>query len=380
MGQASQTIVQDAVPERPDRKLWRSARTAWFIALLLWSWMCLYGASDLLVWRWSVIIAWPIGLWVVVLIHELGHAAAAWMAGWRVAAVAVGPVGFHWLNKEFAFVPRSKRTEFEGFVLPLPSRPEVWTLGREMLISAGGPAANLLFAAILFSLWRYAPEPISQESVDLSLVAFSGALGSLCIGVGALMPAPEGQSASDGDHLRGAGQTSVSEWKRSRAIAYLHALLHYQLRLRDLPLWIVDEASKVATEEGGELRRLQDTIVIGMLLDSAPVDLVETRRLLDEYRQRHGASEWLDNCDAYFAAVWERDGATARSRLWRGEGVAELKPLALAAEAAVLAREGEPNAARGLVGQMRAANRERAIFPDHTFRDIGRQIEALLPG
>ena len=206
-------------------------------------------------------------------------------------------------------------------------------------------------------------------------MALAGAIGSLCIGVGALVPAEEGQTGTDGDQLRAAMRSSQAEWERNRAITYLRALPHYQLRLRDLPRWIVNEASEVAAREGGAFQQLQDTILIGMILDSAPVDMLEVRQMLDDYRRRYGPSEWLDSCDAYFTAIWEGDAGKARSLLWRGDSHPELGALSAAAEAAVLAREGDGNAARALIEQMHAANRARSIFPDHTFRDIGGQIE-----
>ena len=86
--------------------------------------------------------------WLVILIHEIGHAMAALLSGWRVAVFAAGPLGIHLVNRGFAFIPRSKRTEMEGFVLPLPASAAVFTRVRNAVIDASGPAISLLVAVV----------------------------------------------------------------------------------------------------------------------------------------------------------------------------------------------------------------------------------------
>ena len=153
-----------------------------------------------------------------------------------------------------------------------------------------------------------------------------------------------------------------------------------KLRLRDLPSWIVEEARVESGAAGGDLKRAYDSLVIGIVLDTTPVDKAQARRLLDEFRGKYGASAWLDSCDAYFTAVWEGDVERARDRLWRGEEAKdEMKPMLRAADAAVHARTGDAERTRVLLSQMHEAVRKRSPFPDPTFREIQRQIEALLP-
>jgi hypothetical protein len=57
-----------------------------------------------------------------------------------------------------------------------------------------------------------------------------------------------------------------------------------------------------------------------------------------------------------------------------------MKALCAAADAAVLAAEGEREEADVRLGQMRDAVRERSLFLDRTFRDIGRQVAAIRRG
>jgi len=77
--------------------------------------------------------------------------------------------------------------------------------------------------------------------------------------------------------------------------------------------------------------------------------------------------------------VWEGDAARARASLWQGSYNEESKALMLAAEAAVLAREGRATEASQKLRKMRSAIKKEAVFPDHTFRDIDRQIQAIMP-
>jgi len=401
VGDVSQAVEQ-AGRSWLSRNFWTVAHQLLGWTLFIWSFICFFGASDNVGWRWLVILGWPVVVWIVIVVHELGHAAATIAVGWRVVAIAMGPIAFHLWNRDFAVVPRSKRTEVEGFVLPLPANQKVFTVPRKALISTGGPAANILLAGMLF-VASSAPAEAAfcgqlgatpagfagelPEDADLSacfgpaidwtLIYFGAALASLASGLGSLMPAGANRSGTDGDHLIGMMRSTRAEWRKYRAYSYLRMLLEHQTRLRELPRWLVDEASVEAEQEGGALQQAHEMMLIGMVLDSPPVDLEQTRSLLDAHRKSYGPSEWLNCCDAYFSAVWEGDADRARSLTWTGERSDELRPLFLAAEAATLAREGKDAAARETLALMRTANRERSIFPDHTFRDIGRQIEAV---
>lgn len=139
------------------------------------------------------------------------------------------------------------------------------------------------------------------------------------------------------------------------------------------------DAQNETAAAGGDFERAYDSLVIGIVLDSPPVDTLRTRELLDDFRAKYGASAWFDSCDAYFTAVWEGDGERARQRLWRGDAEDAMKPMLYAADAAVKARLGEAQMARASLRRMREAIRKNSAFADPTFRDIERQIEALLP-
>jgi hypothetical protein len=192
-----------------------------------------------------------------------------------------------------------------------------------------------------------------------------------------LTPSSRSARSSDIQQLLQLARTNDEAWRKQRAVGWLYGLAKHKVRLRELPLWMLDEARHVARSESREARFAVDALIVGIVLDSPPVDLWEARRLLDQFREDHGRSAWLDCCDAYFTAVWEEDAEAGRAKLWRGEIDDDLRPLALAAEASVLAREGDKTAAVTLLAQMLDAVR-KAPFTDRTFRDIGRQIEGVL--
>lgn len=323
-------------------------------------------------------IAWVFSAFTAVLVHELGHAVAAVLCGWGIAVFAAGPVGLQVHNRDFAIIPRSRRTEAEGFVMSLPLSSRVWTRERYAVIVGGGPAASLLQTAVAIALavhWA----PSSGSGLDLFALSSGFALASGATSLSTLTPGSRVNGNADIQNFLRTLRTDELQWSRERALNWLFSLTKNKLRLRDLPHWMIEEAREQVGAIGGDLQRAYDSLIIGIVLDSPPVDRTDTRNRLDEFRRKYGGSAWLDSCDAYFTAVWEGDAAEARRRLWHGDGDEDMRPMILAADAAVSAREGDGRVARVLLAQMRDAVRKRSIFPDLTFRDIERQIEGLLP-
>jgi len=260
--------------------------------------------------------------------------------------------------------------------LPLSSR--VWTRERYAVIVGGGPAASLLQTAVAIALavhWA----PSSGSGLDLFALSIGFALASGATSLSTLTPSSRVNGNADIQNFLRTLRTDELQWSRERALNWLFSLTKHKLRLRDLPHWMIEEAREQVGAIGGDHQRAYDSLIIGIVLDSAPVDRTDARKRLDDFRSKYGGSPWLDSCDAYFTAVWEGDAALARRRLWRGDGDEDMRPMILAADAAVSAREGDGRVARVLLAQMRDAVRKRSIFPDLTFRDIERQIEGLLP-
>jgi hypothetical protein len=325
---------------------------------------------------WIGYFVFFLSYWLAILIHEFGHAAAAVACGWRVVIFAVGPIGYNFHNREFAFIPRSKREELAGFVFSIPKEPRVWTRLRKALFIAAGPLASVCTAAMAFVV-AISARAVDAGSFNASLMVAGFGLISMATAFNTLTPSARAARKSDIQQLIHTLRTSELTWQQERAVGWLYALAKHKVRLRELPEWMLKEAQQVAKQDNEGYRFAVDALSVGIVLDSPPVDLTKARALLNQFRAAHGQSPWLDSCDAYFTAIWEADAERASAKLWRGQVEEDLRPLALAAEAAVFARQGDKAAARSLLSQMREAVR-KSPFTDHTFRDIGRQIEALL--
>jgi hypothetical protein len=317
-----------------------------------------------------------LGLWFALFVHELGHASAAIVCRWKVAVFVVGPLGFHVHNRQLAYVPRPKRLELAGFVVSSPRSPAVWTRARTAIFFAGGPVASLILVALSAIVAITSQTSVPPDGINPSIAAAGLALFSAWIAFATLTPRPRGKRRSDIQNFVHILRVDESDWRKTRGLGRLYALAQHQVRLRDVPSWMLEDARAATVDT--ELQPGFDALVIGAVLDSRPVDKRSARELIDGYRRQHGDNSWLAFCDAYFTAIWERDPVLARARLQDGASEDQLKPLALAAKASVVALEGDHATAKLLLSQMREAVTRDSTFADLTFRDIGRQIEELI--
>lgn len=375
MATQEQTISETS---NESRDLWRFINRGGSWVLLAFSiigFMSAFGSGFGFYAAW---VLWLASYFVAVLVHELGHAFAAILCGWRVVVFAAGPLGWQTHNGNVTLIPRAQRTEAEGFVLSAPTSAELWTRARYATIIAGGPVASLILTAIAAAAAVHWASPV-EHGLDWSAFAGGFAFAAAATAFSTLTPDGRRGRETDIENLLRTLRTDDRKWCRHRALGWLFALTKYKLRLRDLPLWMLADAQNETAAAGGDFERAYDSLVIGIVLDSPPVDTLRTRELLDDFRAKYGASAWFDSCDAYFTAVWEGDGERARQRLWRGDAEDAMKPMLYAADAAVKARLGEAQMARASLRRMREAIRKNSAFADPTFRDIERQIEALLP-
>jgi Zn-dependent protease len=85
---------------------------------------------------------------VSVLVHEIGHAVAAWAVGWRVHLIVVGPFAF--APRQRKFIPlgnRRQRPDFLGWVHVTPPPDSGWIKGA-IPIKLGGAMGNLALGAV----------------------------------------------------------------------------------------------------------------------------------------------------------------------------------------------------------------------------------------
>ncbi|MBO6575545.1 MAG: hypothetical protein JJ896_11130 [Rhodothermales bacterium] len=137
-------------------------------------------------------------LWLIVLVHELGHVSGGLAAGFRFVLLAAGPIVF--ARRSGLSLNRSLAT-FAGLAVSVPHRPETEGLaGRMALVVAGGPAASLIvgLTAVLVALSMTVSG--GTQSVVRALIALFG-LGSTLTGAATLIPVTAGGIPNDGARL-----------------------------------------------------------------------------------------------------------------------------------------------------------------------------------
>jgi hypothetical protein len=135
--------------------------------------------------------------WMPLLIlHELGHAAAAKMLGWQVREIVIGFGQELWRWQFGETRVRVKLAPVEGYVLPAPRSAELIRM-KSMLIYAAGPGAELLLlGAMLIVL---GPHYVFGASDDAAQVATQSLAIAILIGAGFnLLPFRTDGGISDG--------------------------------------------------------------------------------------------------------------------------------------------------------------------------------------
>jgi hypothetical protein len=308
----------------------------------------------------------------VTLIHEMGHAVAALACGWRITVFSVRPIGLHMPSRTLAWLPRGHDNDAGGYVAAVPGRLDHGTPERWISILAAGSTACLLLAAIALLLRETWLRGVDTRGLIASNFSLALAIQACVSAFGSLVP----HGRSDGAQLLTAARRD-SQWLLHRPCAWMLTLLEYNTRLRDLPEWLL-AAHRAVPHPGPEGDRHADGIDIGRALDSNPPDYGRARALIDAYRERYGASAWLDSCDAYLVAIGEGDAEKAAARLWRGTPDPHAQAMQAAAKAAVFALQGDETGMKAELRAMRRAVRARSPYRNATFRDIERAIRSAL--
>lgn len=121
---------------------------------------------------------------ICVFIHEIGHAIAAKLVGWRVHLIAIGSWAFSPRRKKIFRIPRSSDSKkLAGWVLATPPRESGWDKGAIPFLF-GGAAGNLLAGVLLinFALTTY------EEELHFSVVLIGLAASSVLLAVANLVP------------------------------------------------------------------------------------------------------------------------------------------------------------------------------------------------
>jgi hypothetical protein len=107
-------------------------------------------------------------LFLGILVHELGHAAAGLLAGFEFRRLVVGPLAFTREARRYRLRFMGKRFLAGGYTMMLPPSPEGLRRGW-LLFGAGGPIATLLlFGLVPFLPWRLLAEALLMANLILA--------------------------------------------------------------------------------------------------------------------------------------------------------------------------------------------------------------------
>lgn len=95
----------------------------------------------------------PAFFFLVIFVHEMGHALAAWALGYRVHFIAVGSHGFNPVKRKFQKVTDYSDNEVAGFIQYSPNWPLKSRWG-EVIVSLAGPLATILLGIILLEFHK----------------------------------------------------------------------------------------------------------------------------------------------------------------------------------------------------------------------------------
>lgn len=186
-------MLHDPAPRRPMRrgeKIAAAACTVVFTGLLLAELASNFEPVKLT-------FLFMVLFWVPALVvHELGHALAAWSVGWRVSEIVIGFGAELFRFRYSGTAVRVHLLMLEGYVVPSPGNASYNRL-KSAWIYFGGPGAELLVAWLLLRFVSTTPLGDAESMRDIVAQGFTA---SLLIGVvSTLFPyVPSPGQASDG--------------------------------------------------------------------------------------------------------------------------------------------------------------------------------------
>jgi hypothetical protein len=314
------------------------------------------------------LVAYGAGLVVAITVHEVGHAIAASFAGWRCVLVSI--LWCHWRvpYRNVVFSKWIQTGDALGKVIAVPSNPSFATPVRAAIFIAGGPMANLLFAAALLILSGAWTDWLSSYDRLCQVVAAY----SIFFALVTVIPVSAARR-NDGDKLLSVARQGANA-DFLNPLGWIAALLTIKVRLRDIPEWIYREAhSHVGNSV--DLAKHLSALDVGRTLDIVPVDAALARLQIDSFVRTFGYSDWQRACDAFLSVVYEHDADRAHAALCAIRQPSEEPALELAARAALSMFHGNDAEAHALLDQMDAIVQQKSRYRDETFLDIRSRVE-----
>lgn len=134
------------------------------------------------------------GMFLVILVHELGHLLGGRLVGFRFALLIVGPVEVRRTASGVRWGINSSPALWGGLAASLPLDTSDLRR-RTMALVAGGPIASLVFSALAGILWKGLGGGVLASAAAITAAA------SLAIGVITLIPARASGFFTDGARL-----------------------------------------------------------------------------------------------------------------------------------------------------------------------------------
>lgn len=239
---------------------------------------------------------------VSILVHEIGHAVAAWAVGWRVHLIVVGPLGFAPQTRKFIRISdRRSRQDLGGWVHVTPPPGSGWIKGA-IPLRLGGAMGNLalgvLSAVVALALYK----------MDTNAFAVLAALAcvSLIFAVTNLVPfSRPGVWKSDGAAvialLKGEEPTL-----RDQKVSRLFGMVFDRVPVEEWDVSALNELIDGPPDERWKFDPLLISYAFGM------ADLATARLLLKRYMAANPDSPLEYRCMYAFAiAMIDRDGLHA---------------------------------------------------------------------
>ncbi len=132
----------------------------------------------------------------LLVLHELGHAVAAWMAGWRGRKIVIGVGPKLWRRRIGQTDVTVNLAPISGFIIPGPTSSNAFRL-KNAFVYASGPGSELLLLGGLLA--AFGAGTVFGESDTVPLVALKSLAWAIIIGAGFnLLPFVVNGSATDG--------------------------------------------------------------------------------------------------------------------------------------------------------------------------------------
>jgi hypothetical protein len=294
-----------------------------------------------------VIAVLPLVFLLLVAVHEGGHLVAGALAGFRPCLFIVGPVKFERTSRGWQGGVNRVFPLSGGLVAATPQGLD--RLRQRMVgLLAGGPSASLLFGGMVLAGLIAATSRDARVSGDgavLFVIALVTGLGSLVLGMAALVPGQGHGFSSDGARMLRFLRSGPSADAEVALLSLVGASMAGQRpRVWDTRLVAAALQLDATTSMGAAARILAHL----QALDLGDID--RARMFLRTALDRAAALPAMSRPSlllqaAYFEATHDRDPDTARRHLTSGEG-ALVSPYARPmAEGAILLAEGDPRAA-----------------------------------